>query len=143
MMIWKTPPTLDILNDIGKSSMSGYLGIEFTAFGDDFMTASMPVDHRTVQPFRILHGGASVALAETLGSVASVLCLSDMSKYQAVGVEINANHLSSAREGSVVYGTVRPIRVGRTMHVWSIEIKNAEGKLICVSRLTVAIVERG
>ena len=142
-MIWKTPPTLDILNDIGKSSMSGYLGIEFTAFGDDFMTASMPVDHRTVQPFRILHGGASVALAETLGSVASVLCLSDMSKYQAVGVEINANHLSSAREGSVVYGTVRPIRVGRTMHVWSIEIKNAEGKLICVSRLTVAIVERG
>ena len=143
MMIWKTPPTLEILNDIGKDSMSGHLGIEFTEFGDDFMTASMPVDHRTVQPFRILHGGASVALAETLGSVASVMCLSDMSKYQAVGVEINANHLSSAREGSVVYGTVRPIRVGRTMHVWNIEIKNAEGKLICVSRLTVAIVERG
>ena len=83
-----------------------------------------------------------ITAAETLGSVASVLCLSDMSKYQAVGVEINANHLSSAREGSVVYGTVRPIRVGRTMHVWNIEIKNAEGKLICVSRLTVAIVER-
>ena len=129
-MIWKTPPTLDILNDIGKSSMSGYLGIEFTEFGDDFMTASMPVDQRTVQPFRVLHGGASVALAETLGSVASFLCLSDKTKYQAVGVEINANHLSSAREGSVVYGTVRPIRVGRTLHVWSIDIKNAEGKLI-------------
>ena len=142
MMIWKTPPTLDILNDIGKDSMSGHLGIEFTEFGDDFMTASMPVDHRTVQPFRILHGGASVALAETLGSVASVLSLSERAKYQAVGVEINANHLSSAREGSVVYGTVRPIRVGRTMQVWNIEIKNAEGKLICVSRLTVAIVER-
>ena len=142
MMIWKTPPTLEILNDIGKDSMSGHLGIEFTEFGDDFMTASMPVDHRTVQPFRILHGGASVALAETLGSVASVMCLADMSKYQAVGVEINANHLSSAREGSVVYGTVRPIRIGRTIQVWNIEIKNAEGKLICVSRLTVAIVER-
>ena len=142
MMIWKTPPTLDILNDIGKDSMSGHLGIEFTEFGDDFMTASMPVDHRTVQPFRILHGGASVALAETLGSVASVMCLSDMSKYQAVGVEINANHLSSAREGSVVYGTVRPIRIGRTIQVWNIDIKNAEGKLVCVSRLTVAIVER-
>ena len=142
MMIWKTPPTLDSLNDIGKDSMSGHLGIEFTEFGDDFMTASMPVDQRTVQPFRILHGGASVALAETLGSVASVMCLSDMSKYQAVGVEINANHLSSAREGSVVYGTVRPIRIGRTIQVWNIEIKNAEGKLICVSRLTVAIVER-
>ena len=141
-MIWKTPPTLDLLNDIGKDSMSGHLGIEFTEFGDDFMTASMPVDHRTVQPFRILHGGASVALAETLGSVASVMCLSDMSKYQAVGVEINANHLSSAREGSLVYGTVRPIRIGRTIQVWNIEIKNAEGKLICVSRLTVAIVER-
>ena len=143
MMIWKTPPTLDILNDIGKDSMSGHLGIEFTEFGDDFMTASMPVDKRTAQPFRVLHGGASVALAETLGSVASVLCISDMSKYQAVGVEINANHLSSAREGSVVYGTVRPIRIGRTLHVWNIDIKNAEGKLICVSRLTVAIVERG
>ena len=142
MMIWKTPPTLEILNDIGKDSMSGYLGIEFTEFGDDFMTASMPVDHRTVQPFRILHGGASVALAETLGSVASVMCLSDMLKYQAVGIEINANHLSSAREGSLVYGTVRPIRIGRTIQVWNIEIKNAEGKLICVSRLTVAIVER-
>ena len=142
MMIWKIPPTLDVLNDINKNSMGEHLGIEFTEFGDDFITASMPVDHRTVQPFRILHGGASVALAETLGSVASVLCLSDMSKYQAVGVEINANHLSSAREGTVVYGTVRPIRVGRTMQVWNIEIKNAEGKLICVSRLTVAIVER-
>ena len=142
MMIWKIPPTLDVLNDINKNSMGEHLGIEFTEFGDDFITASMPVDHRTVQPFRILHGGASVALAETLGSVASVLCLSDMSKYQAVGVEINANHLSSAREGTVVYGTVRPIRVGRTMQVWNIEIKNAEGKLICVSRLTVAVVER-
>lgn len=141
-MIWKTTPTLDVLNNIGKDSMSGHLGIEFTEFGDDFMTASMPVDYRTVQPFRILHGGASVALAETLGSVASVMCLDDMSKYQAVGVEINANHLSSAREGSVVYGTVRPIRIGRTMQVWNIEIKNEAGKLICVSRLTVAIVER-
>jgi 1,4-dihydroxy-2-naphthoyl-CoA hydrolase len=141
-MIWKTPPTIDILNNIGKDSMSGYLGIEFTAFGDDFLTASMPVDNRTVQPFRILHGGASVALAETLGSVASVLCLADMTKQQAVGVEINANHLSSAREGTVVYGTVRPIRIGKTIQVWNIEIKNESGKLICISRLTVAVVER-
>ncbi len=141
-MIWQTPPSLDGLNAISKNSMGEYLGIEFTAFGDDFMTASMPVDHRTVQPFRILHGGASVVLAETLGSVASVLCIADMTKQQVVGVEINANHLSSAREGSVVYGTVRPIRVGRTMHVWSIEIKDAAGKLICISRLTVAVVDR-
>lgn len=100
-MIWKTIPTIDALNSISKNSMGEFLGIEFTEFGDDFMTASMPVDHRTVQPFRILHGGASVVLAETLGSVASVLCIADMSKQQAVGVEINANHLSSAREGSI------------------------------------------
>ncbi len=141
-MIWKTPPTLEVMNNIGKGSMSDHVGIEFVESGDDFLTAKMPVDQRTVQPFRILHGGASVVLAETLGSVASVLCLTDMSKQQAVGVEINANHLSSAREGSYVYGTVRPIRLGRTIHVWNIEIKNEQGKLVCVSRLTVAVVER-
>jgi 1,4-dihydroxy-2-naphthoyl-CoA hydrolase len=141
-MIWKTTPTLEGLNTISKNSMGEYLGIEFTEVGADFMTAKMPVDHRTVQPFRILHGGASVVLAETLGSIASVLCISDMSKQQAVGIEINANHLSSAREGTVVYGTARPIRIGRTMHVWNIEIKDAHGKLVCISRLTVAIVER-
>lgn len=141
-MIWKTPPTLEVMNNIGKGSMSDHVGIEFVESGDDFLTAKMPVDQRTVQPFRILHGGASVVLAETLGSVASVLCLTDMSKQQAVGVEINANHLSSAREGTHVYGTVRPIRLGRTIHVWNIEIKNEQGKLVCVSRLTVAIVER-
>ena len=141
-MIWKTAPTLEVMNNIGKGSMSDHVGIEFVESGDDFLTAKMPVDARTVQPFRILHGGASVVLAETLGSVASVLCLTDMSKQQAVGVEINANHLSSAREGAYVYGTVRPIRVGRTIHVWNIEIKNEQGKLVCVSRLTVAIVER-
>jgi 1,4-dihydroxy-2-naphthoyl-CoA hydrolase len=141
-MIWKTYPTIEGLNSISKNSMGEYVGIEFTEIGDDFLTAKMPVDHRTVQPFRILHGGASVVLAETLGSVASVMCIADMSKQQAVGVEINANHLSSAREGSVVYGTVRAIRVGRTMHVWNIEIKDESGKLVCVSRLTVMIVER-
>ena len=141
-MIWKTAPTLEVMNNIGKGSMSDHVGIEFVESGDDFLTAKMPVDARTVQPFRILHGGASVVLAETLGSVASVLCLTDMSKQQAVGVEINANHLSSAREGSYVYGTVRPIRVGRTIHVWNIEIKNEQGKLVCISRLTVAVVER-
>jgi 1,4-dihydroxy-2-naphthoyl-CoA hydrolase len=141
-MIWKTQPTIEGINTIGNNSMSGYLDIEFTEIGDDYLVAKMPVDHRTVQPFRILHGGASVVLAETLGSVASVLCIADMSKQQAVGIEINANHLSSAREGTVVYGTVRPIRVGRTMHVWNIDIKDERGKLVCVSRLTVAIVER-
>ncbi len=141
-MIWKVKPSLEILQQIGANTLSENLGIEMVEFGDDFITAKMPVDHRTVQPFRILHGGASVALAETLGSVASVLTLEKDTKKQVVGVEINANHLSSAREGSWVYGTVKPIRVGRTIQVWNIEIKDESGKLVCVSRLTCAIVER-
>jgi 1,4-dihydroxy-2-naphthoyl-CoA hydrolase len=141
-MIWKIKPNLELLQSIGVNSLSDNLGIEFTDFGDDFLTAKMPVDHRTVQPFRILHGGASVALAETLGSVAGVLSLEPNSKKQVVGVEINANHLSSAREGTFVYGTVKPIRLGRTIQVWNIEIKDEQGKLVCISRLTIAVVER-
>jgi 1,4-dihydroxy-2-naphthoyl-CoA hydrolase len=141
-MIWKVKPNLEFLQSIGANTLSDNLGIEFTEFGDDFLTAKMPVDHRTVQPFRILHGGASVALAETLGSVAAVLMLEPGSKKQVVGVEINANHLSSAREGTVVHGTVKPIRVGRTIQVWNIEIKDEQGKLVCISRLTIAVVER-
>ena len=141
-MIWKRKPDLALLQSIGKNTMTDNLGIEYVEMGDDFITAKMPVDHRTVQPFRILHGGASVALAETLGSVAAILCLEPDSKKQVVGVEINANHLSSAREGTWVYGTVKPIRVGRTMQVWNIEIKDEQGKLVCISRLTIAVVER-
>lgn len=141
-MIWKIEPNLELLQSIGVNSLSDNLGIEFIDFGDDFITAKMPVDHRTVQPFRILHGGASVALAETLGSVAGVMSLEPNSKKQVVGVEINANHLSSAREGTFVYGTVKPIRLGRTIQVWNIEIKDEQGKLVCISRLTIAVVER-
>ena len=141
-MIWKKHMTLDALNAFSKNTLTEALGIEFTEIGDDFLTARMPVDARTVQPFRILHGGASVALAETLGSLASTMSIEDLTRRQPVGVEINANHLSSAREGSFVIGTVKPIRVGRTMHVWNIEISDERGKLVCVSRLTVAIVER-
>ena len=142
IMIWKIIPALETLQQIGVNSMSDALGIEFVEYGNDFLTAKMPVDHRTVQPFRILHGGASVALAETLGSTASVLTLEPGAKKQVVGIEINANHLSSAREGSWVFGTVKPIRIGRTIQVWNIEIKDENEKLICVSRLTCAIVER-
>ncbi len=140
-MIWKTEPTLEALNAMGKNTLGESIGMEFTAVGADFMTAKIPVDHRTVQPFRILHGGASVSLAETLGSVASYLCI-DTSKYSAVGLEINANHLSSVREGGVVFGTVKPIRVGKTIHVWQIEIKDEREKLVCISRFTVAIIDR-
>lgn len=140
--IWKQSFTLEQLNALSKSTLVENLGIEFTDFGDDFVTAKMPVDHRTVQPMRLLHGGASAALAETLGSVASVLCLEDGSKSMPVGVEINANHLRSATKG-FVYGTARAFRLGRTLHVWGIEITDEAGKLICVSRLTIAIVTSG
>jgi 1,4-dihydroxy-2-naphthoyl-CoA hydrolase len=122
--------------------MPGYLGIEFTDRGDDYLVARMPVDERTVQPFRILHGGASAVLAETAGSVASVLCLDNPGREQAVGVELNISHLRSASSG-YVHATVRPHRLGRRMHVWGIDIRDDAGKLVSVSRLTIAVVERG
>lgn len=140
-MIWQQTFTLEGINQISQRTLVEHLGIEFIAFGDDYLTARMPVDDRTVQPMRLLHGGASVALAETLGSVASVLCLSDTDRFMPVGVEINANHLRPATRG-FVYGTVRPLRVGRNMHVWQIEIRDEAEKLTCVSRLTIAVVPR-
>lgn len=139
MAFGNRPFTLEELNRYGKGNMAGHLGIEFTASGDDWLEATMPVDHRTHQPAGLLHGGASVALAETLGSVASVLHV-DPSKQSVVGLEINANHIRSAREGRV-RGRVRAIHLGRTTHIWDIQITNDEGKLVCVSRLTVAILD--
>ena len=138
-MIWKKKLTLEKLNTLGQNTLGENLGMQFTEIGDDYLIASMPVDHRTVQPYRVLHGGASVALAETLGSVASTFCI-DLSKYKAVGLEINANHLSSAREGTKVYGKVTPIRIGRTVQVWNIEITDEKCKKICISRITVAVI---
>lgn len=140
-MIWKQSFTLEGLNQISQNTLAENLGIEFTEIGQDFLVARMPVDNRTVQPMRLLHGGASVAMAETMGSVASVLCLDDTDKLMPVGVEINANHLRPATKG-FVYGTVKPVRIGRNMHVWNIEIKNEEDKLTCVSRITIAVVPR-
>ena len=140
-MIWNTNISLEGLNEINKNSMGFFLGIEFIDFGPDFITAKMPVNERTVQPFGILHGGASVVLAETLGSVASAYCM-DGSNKSAVGVEINANHLRPGLPNTYVYGTVKPVRIGRTIHVWAIEIKDENQKLVCVSRLTVAIIDK-
>jgi 1,4-dihydroxy-2-naphthoyl-CoA hydrolase len=142
MSIWKQPFSLETLNLLGEHSMSEFLGIEIIDIGDDYVTARMPVNEKTVQPYRILHGGASVVLAETLGSVASTCCIEDLGAFTAVGVEINANHLKSVKEGSFVTGTCRPIRVGRQIHVWQIEIRDEKGELSCISRLTVAIVAR-
>ncbi len=140
-MAWKQQFTLDTLNQTGRKTMVEHLGIEFTGFGEDFLEACMPVDHRTVQPMGLLHGGASCVLAETLGSVASVLCVEDMNKETVVGVEVNANHLRPATKG-MVKGKVSPVRIGRRLHVWNIEIKDGAGRLICVSRITIAVVPR-
>ena len=122
--------------------MSAELGIEFTEIGEDYVAATMPVNAKTVQPYRILHGGANVVLAETLGSIASTLCIEDPTAQTGVGLEINANHLKSVREGGMVTGVCRPIRIGRQIHVWQIEIRDESGDLSCISRLTVAIVNR-
>jgi 1,4-dihydroxy-2-naphthoyl-CoA hydrolase len=140
-MIWKQTYNLSYLNNLNANTLCENLGIEFTAIGDDFLIAKMPVDHRTVQPYRLLHGGASVALAETLGSVASTLCIEDLTQKMAVGVEINANHLRPAMKG-FVFGKVTPVRVGRSVHVWNIEIRDERERLVCVSRLTVAVVDK-
>lgn len=117
-----------------------HLGIEFTAIGKEFVSAKMPVDHRTHQPFGLLHGGASVTLAETLGSVASS-CVLDDSKQFCVGLEINANHLRGVREGHV-FGTAKPVHLGKSTHVWEIKIENNKDQLICISRITLAILDK-
>lgn len=138
--MFKNKVSLEVFNEMGENSIGGHIGIEFVEMGDDFLVAKMPVDMRTKQPFGLLHGGASVVLAETLGSLASFLCLEDPTKDKAVGLEVNANHLRSVTEGWV-YGKVTPIHVGRRTHIWDIKITDENGKLVCVSRLTVAIVQ--
>ncbi len=125
---------------LNSNTMAEHLGIEYVDLGDDYLTARMPVDHRTHQPYGLLHGGASVALAETVGSISSALVI-DHENYISLGVEINANHLRSVKTG-YVHATCRPIRLGSTIHVWDIRIMDDDGKLVCVSRLTVAIRKR-
>ncbi len=139
-MIFKARVDLATLNTLNQSSLAGHLGIEFVEVGDNFLTARMPVEKRTKQPFGILHGGASAALAETVGSVAATLCI-DMSQQYAVGLDINANHLRPVKAG-YVYGTARPVHLGRRTHVWEINITDAAQKLVCISRLTLMIVDK-
>jgi 1,4-dihydroxy-2-naphthoyl-CoA hydrolase len=139
MSIWFEPDlTAAQLQPLGKNTMGDHLGIEFTEVGEDFLKGRMPVDNRTRQPYGLLHGGASVALAETLGSVAAAFVV-DRLAYNAVGLEINANHLRGVREGFVT-GIARPIHLGKTTHVWEIRISDDRDKLVCISRLTVAIL---
>jgi len=136
MSLWKRTSSVAELNQRCEGTIHDSLGIQFTALTEDSISASMPVDARTVQPIGLLHGGASVVLAESLGSMASILAVEEGAL--AVGVEVNANHVRSARNG-VVTGTARPIHIGQTIHVWSIEIRDSTDQLVCVSRLTTSI----
>lgn len=140
MDIWHSPINLARLQTGCSGTAVEHLGIEFTDFGADWLVARMPVDHRTIQPFRLLHGGASVLLAETVGSCAANLCI-DPAKRYCVGQEINANHLRAVRDGFVT-GCASPIHLGRTSQVWEIRISDDAGKLTCISRLTMAVLER-
>jgi len=139
MSIWFKDYTLENIQWMLKDNMCETIGIEITELTSESIKGKMPVDHRTVQPMKILHGGASVALAESLGSIASNLIV-DPSKYACVGLDINANHLRPASSG-YVYAEAKPIHIGKKTHVWSIEIKDEKNKLVCISRLTMAVVQ--
>lgn len=138
MSIWKKPTDLEAIRRVARGTLDEALGIEIVEFGPDFIRGTMPVDARTRQPFGLLHGGASVALAETLGSLGCFLTLPDDGS-RSVGLEINANHLRAVRDG-IVTGTGRPLHLGRSTQVWEIRICDAAGNLSCISRLTMAIV---
>jgi 1,4-dihydroxy-2-naphthoyl-CoA hydrolase len=139
-MIFKENLSLDFLNGWGKNTMVEHLGIRFTAIGEDSLTATMPVNDKTKQPLGLLHGGANVVLAETLGSVAATLSVNRDTHY-CVGLEINANHLKSVKEGAVK-GIVKPIHLGKNTQVWEIKIYNQEEQLCCISRITMAVLTK-
>jgi 1,4-dihydroxy-2-naphthoyl-CoA hydrolase len=141
MTIWRSLLSLEELNSGSAGTMVEHLGIKFTEISDDFIRGTMPVEGRTRQPYGVLHGGASVALAETLGSTGATMCV-DATQYQCVGQEINANHVRPAHTG-LVTGTARPVHLGGRTHVWIIDIVNEAGKLVCTSRLTMAVIRRG
>jgi 1,4-dihydroxy-2-naphthoyl-CoA hydrolase len=139
-MIWKSPPSIQYLNAIHEKTAVAKLGIEFIEATDDSITARMPVDERTKQPMGLLHGGASVLLAETLGSSAANYCV-NTDTYYCVGLEINANHIRGVRSGWVT-GTAMALHIGSTTQVWEIKIRDESGKLTCISRITMAVIAR-
>ena len=141
MSVWLKTPDIDQLNALQKNTIGEVLDIRFEAFDENSLTASMDIDHRTHQPYGLLHGGASVVLAETVGSMASYLCI-DPRKFFCVGLEVNANHLRGLRSGRVT-AVARPVHIGRTTHVWDIRLTSDEGKASCISRLTMAVVPVG
>lgn len=139
MPLWKVPATPQEINHRFQGTMLSHLGIEFLEVNEDSLKARMPVDQRTVQPAGILHGGASATLAESLGSMAANLCV-DPAKKMCVGMEINANHIRPVRSGWVT-GVVTPVHVGKSTHIWQIRIEDEAGKLVCISRLTLAVLD--
>lgn len=140
MLRFNTTATPQALQQLSANTMVDHLGIEFTEVGPDFITARMPVDHRTHQPYGLLHGGASVALAETLGSIAAHFCI-DTSRQYCVGLEINANHIKSVRDGFVT-GKASAIHIGKRTQVWEIRITSEHNELVCISRITMAILDK-
>lgn len=138
--IWFQEYSLEELNERSKGTMGEFLDMKFTELGDDYLCMTMPVDNRTKQPYGLLHGGASAALAETIGSVASSLCINP-DKQICVGIEINCNHIRGKKDG-VVTAIAKPLHIGATTHVWDIKINDERSKLVCVSRLTVAILKK-
>jgi 1,4-dihydroxy-2-naphthoyl-CoA hydrolase len=141
MAIWFKEYSLEDVQQRGKDTMVEYIGINITEVGGNFLRGTMPVDHRTVQPMGILHGGASLALAETLGSIAANLVV-DPAKNYCVGLDINANHIRAVRSGGTVTGTASPLHLGGGTQVWTIEIKDEADRLVCISRLTMAVLDR-
>jgi 1,4-dihydroxy-2-naphthoyl-CoA hydrolase len=137
MRIWKSPITVEGLTEVSKNTAVSYLGIEFLEIGDDYLTARVPVDHRTHQPYGLLHGGVSVVLAETLGSCGAACACEPGAR--VVGLDINANHLKGVSSGWVI-GTARAVHIGRTTQVWQIDLRNEAGDLTCVSRITMAVL---
>lgn len=140
MALWFREYTLEELNQIMADTLISHVGIEFVEIGDDYLRARMPVDQRTRQPMGLLHGGASVVLAETLGSAASNLAI-NRDEFYAVGLEINANHVRSVSSGSVI-GTARPLHIGKSTQVWEMQIHDENGNLVCVSRMTNAVLKK-
>ncbi|WP_338665530.1 hotdog fold thioesterase [Pararoseomonas sp. SCSIO 73927] len=136
--IWKKSATPEILSGRAANTAISLLGIQFTEVGPDFLRATMPVDHRHVQPWRVLHGGISVVLSETLGSAACYMAVPE--GFHCVGLEINANHIAAVPEGQVVVAECRPFHIGRSTQVWQTEIRRADGRLACVSRITCAVL---
>jgi 1,4-dihydroxy-2-naphthoyl-CoA hydrolase len=137
--LWRPEATLEYMRDRMRRTLADHVGIELTELGTDFIAGTMPVDHRTCQPMRVLHGGASVVLAETLGSLAANAANRDTTR-RFVGQEINANHLRPVPEGSKVTGVAKPVHIGKSSQVWSIEIRNERGQLTCISRITMAAI---